>query len=350
MKIKKRLNPKILNAIILGCCGIALIASALYYSNQNLKVEIELFSANDTHEIYRYDELTIRLKNLESFTINPIFFINNGVDKKSWDIVTGPKSLKSGEEAIYVLRAPDADVAIEANKSFYIEVRDLSTGFSSFSQHYKLSSLRFPGIQNPSFYYWTYDPTKNIHKPFAWDATWWKIEKGEVAVLEKKENAVYLAVSNLTRKSGSWLMSGVQQAVDFPKKLRIVVKPMFSTPISKYPPYAAGIELADGNKRVWIVFTNETDEPILLKRYGELTYALYFVPTKIGKWNNITVNVESIYKEMGWNLPPKILVKREGNLLKIREVNLLAFVACYPGSECKKFEVYYKLIKCEERL
>jgi len=344
MKVERRFSPKFLNAIILGFCIIALIASAIYYSNQSLKVEIELTSANDIHKIYRYDELTVKLRNFESFTITPVFFVNNGVHKKPWIIVTGPKSLKPGEEAIYVLRAPDAEVAIEVNKSFYIEVRDLSTGLSAISQHYKLSSLDFPGIQNPDFYYWTYDPVKNIRKPFAWDATWWKIEKGEITVLKGKEGVVYLAVSNLTRRYGNWLMSGIQQIIDFPKSLRIVVKPMFSTPISKYPPYVAGIELADRNHRVWIVFTNETDKPILLKRYGELTYALYFVPTEIGKWNNITVDVESIYKEMGWNLPPEMLVKREGNWLKIRGVNLLAFVACYPGSECKKLEVYYKEI------
>jgi len=345
MKVKIRLSRRLLNAMILGFCVAALTASAIYLSNKNLKVEIELLSANDAHAIFRYDELTVKLRNLESFTITPVFFVNNGVHKKPWFVVAGPKSLRPGEGAVYVLEAPAAEVSIEANKSFYIEVRDLSTGLSAFSQHYRLSPLNFPGIQNPSFYYWSYDVIKNVRKPFAWDATWWKVEKEEVAIIKEVNGTVYLAVANLTRRFGNWLMSGVQQVVDFPRRLRVIVKPMFSTPISKYPPYVAGIELADRDRRVWIVFTNETDEPILLKRYGEVTYAFYFVPAEIGKWNNITVDVESIYNEMGWDLPPKRLVKREDNLVKIREVNLLAFVACYPGCECKKLEAYYKEIE-----
>jgi hypothetical protein len=343
MKIKK-LNTKLINTLLLSLCIITLIASAIYYSNQKLNIEIELLSANDSYAIYRYDELIIKIKNFETFAITPFFFINNGVHKKPWIIISGPKNLAPGEEAVYIIKTADAEVAIENNKEFYIEIRDLSTGLSTISKHYKLSSLNFPGIQNPYFYYWTYDSVKNVYKPFAWDATSWKIEEDEIAVLKNVNGVVYLAVGNLSRKYGDWLMSGIQQIVDFPKCLKIVVKPMFSTPISKYPPYATGIELADRNRRVWIIFTNETTEPLLLKRYGEFVYALFFVPTKIGEWNNVIVNIEKIYEEMEWEAPPEILVKREDNLVMIRGVNLLAFVASYPGSSYEKFEAYYKEI------
>jgi len=110
-------------------------------------------------------------------------------------------------------------------------------------------------------------------------------------------------------------MSGIQQLVDLPSKLRIKVKPMFSTPLTAYPNRAVGVEIADGFRRVWIIFTNETQRPVLLKGYGVLTYAFYFVPASVGEWTEVTVDVEWIYKEMCWDQPPLVWTER-GDLVQ----------------------------------
>lgn len=340
------MRPDKFNLLVLAISAALIIASAIVYSS-GLKCDIELISADDPHKIFRYTVVTIVLKNRESFDIEPVFFINNGVDKKPWKIAYGPKSLRPGEEAIYVIETPSAEVAIMAEQEFIIEIRDVRTGLSKFSR-FKLPSLAFPGIRNPEFFYWSYNFIKNEYSPFAWDPTWWTETEEEASVRKRLDgNVVYLAVWNLTRKSGDWLMSGIQQVVDLPEKLRIVVKPMSATQVSQYPVCVVGIEIADGDKRLWVLFTDEVTEPMLLKRYGELSHALYFVPIKVGEWNEVIVDVKSVYKQMNWEIPPETLVMRDGVPVRIKGVNLLAFTAMYPGCEHEKLEAYYSVIESE---
>jgi hypothetical protein len=94
-----------------------------------------------------------------------------------------------------------------------------------------------------------------------------------------------------------------------------------------------------------VIFTNTTSEPILLRRYGALVYALYYVPVKMNQWNTIVVNISSIYREMGWGPPPETTVIREGRPYLIRAVNLLLFVAEYPGSGGELCQAYFKSVR-----
>lgn len=333
-------------AILLTTISV-IVGLYLHFSTHTLNLIVSLVSANDSLLTSSYALLVVNITNLSNRYIKPIFFVNNGIDEKPWIVVSGPPVLPPHKSAIYYLEAPSPSIAVFGGKPFVIHVRDLTTGFYAVSPHYVLPQPPMPRIRNPYLTGWVYLVSYNMKVPYGWTPTWWKVNSSEFVAIQDVNSTVHLVIGPVLHTSGDWLMAGIQQTVDFPNMLIISVMPTFSSPIPMYPGYPActsGVEIADGNRRVWILFTNQTKKPILLKREGTLTYALYFVPVEVGKWNDITVNLTSIYAAMNWTEPAYSLVSIENTWVYIKAVNLLAFVACYRGAPHGYYDVYFRYI------
>lgn len=336
------MKRKDVNVLIISSVCIILLLST-FINNNKLNVDIKVVEVRDDDKLYRITNITIIVKNNEDFAIEPLFFVvsQDPITYKVWEFI-GKKTLKPGEMCVYHLYPISAYSSIKPGETFYIVVVDKKTMLKAYSEKYKFNII-FPGVQNPRFKWWVYDSVTNTYKPFAW---WYVRNKygEEIAGLEKvNDSVVKLYVSNLNpTRTGNWLMSGLQQTISFPEFIIVRVKPTFSTPINLYPKKLSGIEIADRDKRIWILFTNYTDHSIILRRIsGNYYYVLYFVPVKIDEWNLVKVNIKALYDMLNWSYPKFDVVYREGKTIYIRKIDVTLLVALYPGADVRNGTVYF---------
>jgi len=344
-------SPRRLNLIIITVAVIVILSSAVaLLGRPPQQVEVQIVGAYDSSRLNRFDHLVVKLRNLDSPPFRPVFFIVDGTPGgyKAWEIVEGPQELSPGEEALYTLKSPFVLNALPPNRAFVILVLDADNyTLKAKSRLHYFEPSSFTPLRNPNLYYWIYDVMKGCSQPFAWSYVSCRDGVEEVAAVMESDGSAKLLVANLTRNEGEWVMSGLWQTVELPGVLTIKVKPMFSTPLSSKPSRVVGVEVGFGSwdwgehRRVsnyslipyqglWILFTNETSEPRLIKSDIGEGLMLYFVPVNVSEWNTVVVNVSAVFHEIGWDLPEPQPYMYEGNLYIIRRAELTIFVAKYP--------------------
>jgi len=101
------MNVKSVNLLVLALgIAITLVGAVFYYDRYQLNLEIELISLSDVYLINRFDLIQLELKNEQNHIIAPVFFVHEGVLEKPWKAIFGPRFLRPGEKAIYMLEAP----------------------------------------------------------------------------------------------------------------------------------------------------------------------------------------------------------------------------------------------------
>ncbi|RLF16178.1 MAG: hypothetical protein DRJ97_01795 [Thermoprotei archaeon] len=355
-----------LNLAVLLLASLIIASSAIVLVGRPpVEVELRVVDAYDSAKIGRLDTLVVEVRNLGGSELSPVFFVTDGSPGgyKAWKIVEGPRLVEPGAKARFVIKSPYPLNAIPPSRGFIVLLLDPSNETVKAKSRLCRFNLPFTPLRNPNLDYWVYDVKKGYSEPFAWSFIYCK-EGVEHAYLEKVDDTARLVVANLSRRKGDWLMSGLWQTVEFPEVVEVKVKPMFSTPVSRRPSRVVAVEVGYGHwdwdehrrisnytvipyKGLWIAFTNDTEEPILLRNCMWEGVAIYFVPVKVGEWNVVKVNVTRLLLELGWELPEPQPYTYEGNLYVIRRAELTLFVAKYPWTLHPKepLEAYFDYVK-----
>lgn len=310
-------------------------AAAMLEDDGQLDATIEIVGTNDTSNIHRVDELSIQVTNKESFAITPEFHIMHSEHTihPYWERVSGPDRLAPGETATYTIRPESAEFAIPYQADAAIAMSDSGTERDA---RLPITSFQDKSIEhalNPSFNYWSFGQFENTKAPFRWHPVS-HTEGNETTTIQEGENgSAHFAVSNVTRPSGNWGMIGLAQGVPLPSEVYVEATPeTVAESATTHPKTATGVEIAENNHRVWVVFA-DVDERKVITRNGELSYVIVYIPATPGERVTATVDVKDIYDTQGWKTPPKRSITFDGADYEQRRANLLAFAAAYPNSD-----------------
>lgn len=329
------------------------------------EVGVEVVDAYDSSMLGLVDRLVVRVYNPFGEEFRPAFFVLSGgfTGYNVWEVAEGPRAVPARGEALFILRPLHPSLSIPPGRSFRVLVVDSerhAVKGASGVTCLRPSSYAWP--RNPDLLYWAYSVQKGVYEPIAWSFVYNREGVGEVAEVAEEGGAALLRVAGLRRADGEWLMAGLWQSAELPSVIRLRVRPMFSTPLSPRPARLVGVEVGwatqgvvdwGAQRRVsnytnlhyralWILFTNETCEQVLVRRGEEV--AVLFVPAAVGEWSEVEVNVTDVLAKLGWEPPePRPFTPssplgaprpwsyvREGMVYVGRRAELTLFVASYP--------------------
>lgn len=341
------------------------VGAALAVTRPPYEVEVVVVDAYDSSMIGMVDRLVVRVSNPLGEGFRPSFFVLSGgyTGYNAWAVAEGPPEVPARGEALFVLRPLHPSLSIPPGRAFRVLVADSeSCAAKGVSGVACLRPSKYEWPRNPDLSHWAYSVVRGVREPIAWSFVYNREGVGEVAEVAEADGAALLRVAGLRRESGEWAMAGLWQTVEMPSALRIRVRPSFSTPLSQSPSRLVGVEVGwathgawdwGAHRRVsnytnlpyralWILFTNETDSQVLVRRGDGL--ALLFVPVSVGEWNEVEVDVAGALEELGWPLPEPLPFAasawmgtpkpwsyvREGMAYVGRRAELTLFVAAYP--------------------
>lgn len=317
---------------------ISLIGFSLVHFQSDLDVRFNSIKGYDTANTLRYTELEVNITNLENQTIEPGFstFHSEHKTKTFWKIISGPNKLESGETGVYRLKARDPLSAINSNVRFYVEVNDIGTHESSKSSVMLSDDFQYTNVLNPHFKFWHMQYRLfGEQTPDRWIMT--RTDR----LLKEKTLWSYADTFDISNEDGLnieisknepldqdsvWMMLGVQQKVPF-GSYQFEWKPQQLTNHTEVRENPSGVEIIDRNNRIWIL---PSDEYEVRKEKGNLDYYYLYIPAKVNKIQEVTVNLTGIYNEMNWSKPPKTQNEIDGEKYTNRWLKVHLFSAIYP--------------------
>jgi len=350
----KSFNTRAIIAAGLLVSVVAVTAAAGVYLAQDSEPSLRIDSVNtsDTAEIGRATTLTVTLTNTGETPVNPKFKVIHSTHQTRtyWDIVDGPETLSSGEQATYQVRAPNTQATIPYNAEATLSVNDNGTQeqvvYGPFSPT-EPAGLSRP-IFNPDFEYWLLE-SSGTPVPFRWSYQT-TVNEAVADINQPDKDTVQLSVSNDTRppEGGPWTISSVVQSVSVPDQITITASTSAPAKAAvKYPSRAAGIELAEGNHRIWLVLADISSKTTVTRKSGNLSYAIVYVPAEPNEEVTATVDVDEIYAKQGWTYPEREEVRIDGVTYYTRSSLLRGFVALYPSADVSNASVTIDRIKAE---
>ena len=331
-------------AVLLITASASASVTLREHESESLDVTASVDSLEDPHQIGKLTTATVTLTNHESAPIEPEVSIIHGghTTHAFWNVTDGPAVLQPGETTKLTISATITQFAIPYGTPVVFGIVDTKT-----ERVQKLDPIQRPapktrGIWNPSFAYWEQSGIGNTQKSPAQWAIATSDPGDELVNVTRVNSGVQSRVSNVTRTEGPWAMSGVTQTTPLPETIHIEATPesIIENPV-QYPPAATGIEIADRNRRVWVVFANVSTQTVVYRQSGDLSYALVYVPAEAGKRLTTSVNVSSLYDEAGWERPDASH-KRFGNTdYTVPWAQVLLFAADYPGEPNNNMSVTF---------
>lgn len=331
-----------LGAVAASGVGIAAVVAT---SKQEAGLDVELtdIAKAETGSHHRVDTITMDMINNEDHPIEPAFnMVHEGLPTRFyWNVQHGTDRLLPGEQESFRISPPIPQASIPYDSSAMLSVNDSGTGVE---KKWKISTgeKEPPPVLNAELTDWVKDPGGPLH-PFRWVETF-SPPAEETAVVEESEGGAEVSVEGTEQSEGPWAMAGLIQTIELPHVLRVRATPRATLPSAgRYPSAATGIELAESNHRMWIVFA-DVNERVVLYRGGELSYIMVFVPASLGGETSAKINPRKLYREYGWRLPGKSERVVDGNRYISRHCDLLAFAATYPGTDYEKMEAEFHYI------
>lgn len=348
-KPHEELPSKQRRGLLVGVSGVVAATTAtaavVLAKETELAAEIELNELSDPVAINRVTEINLTVTNDEDHPIRPQFHILHSEHQTHayWTRERGPEALPANQEATYVISPPDPEFAIPFGAKANIAMNDESTEREVRLPIRSIEPRPYTHTLNPRFDYWEWVQMEEYRVPYRWQRATESRDSDTVSVEETADGSARLYSSAGEREEGPWALSGLLQNVPLPRTLSIEATPETVVPThSSYPPNPNGVEIADRDHRIWIVFA-DVDERVTRTRDGELTYVIVFVPASPGERTSATVDISAIYEEQGWDVPPETSVQVDGTVYEQRRVSLLTFAATYPETDSESEIIVHRL-------
>jgi hypothetical protein len=293
--------------------------------------------------------MEVRVTNTADRPIEPAFNTVHGdlQTRNYWSIRSGPDTLRAGETATYRIRAQVPQFGPSFGTKTVLAVNDAGTQVQTKEVLPAVLPDDPPEVLNPEIRHWQRDTGDEYFTPYRWEAS--TSDRGpETASIVERNASAQLRVENATREEGPWAMAGIQQKVDFPETLHVEATPESVVEMpSEHPTHATGVELGEGNHRVWIVFA-DIEERQIVYRPGEYEYIMVYIPAAEGERVEATVDIADLYRQQDWDQPGTETRTIDGREYSYQETNLLAFAAAYPSYKNESVEVRIHEIRAVE--
>jgi len=170
-------------------------------------------------------------------------------------------------------------------------------------------------LLNTNFKFWTYDPAKNVTRPYLWEVDLIQGPLDNATVYEfnvEGRPSVALRVFRTNENNTSvWTTVHLRQDLRgqgleaiFRSKISLWVYPTFPywyNPESKNPENVFGVEINDGTNLLWYVFSDQPSQVFQLPRHR-----IVLVQTPLNQWSLREVDIAQQYREAGWPKPQSI--------------------------------------------
>ena len=162
---------------------------------------------------------------------------------------------------------------------------------------------------------WTFDPAKNISKPYLWDVDIIKGPPDNVSIFQanvQDQAAIGLRLDRVNQNNSDvWTTLHIRQdlhgqALDavFRSEISLMVFPTFHLwfdPNTHSPENAFGIEINDGTNLLWFVFADGPTETFQLPHHR-----IVLTQTPLNEWSTRTVDIATQWKDAGWTEPESL--------------------------------------------
>ncbi len=172
-----------------------------------------------------------------------------------------------------------------------------------------------PAIFNSKFKYFTKDSLTNSSKPLLWETAYFKGPNDAVSVREDivdGENCLGLHVyQDGVNDTYDWATLHVKQRIRgnslkgiLDGKLGVWTYPTFNykyNNISKEPETVFAVEINDGSKIFWFIFS-DSEEQI----YNLRNHRIIVIKTPLNQWSYREIDIAQYYRDAQWDLPTDI--------------------------------------------
>lgn len=286
--------------------------------------------------------LRIGVTNVADTALVPRFAVQRdpGVQPFPWVIDSGPEELPPGQSAEYVISARILARAFPVDVGAQIVVRDAGGDYWKRVVQTIPPDSSFAGpdlIANPGFSYWP----SGGNAPAAWSLQAAAGGSG-AAELDSVGGRTALTLQ-LTRDPDDDNLATVrlEQVITFPPEFAIWAYP--TVPSSDPLQQAYGVELDDGEHRLWILFGDSDGRGSLGENSG---YVYMSSPLKV--WSRHVIRPAELYDLFGWQLPSFSLRHRNGLAYRARQTQLSLLIAS--RSQAKTLGIFGPIEQNDELL
>lgn len=253
------------------------------------------------------DRLEVTVVNVGESPLKPRFAVQRdpAVQALPWDIVSGPRQLASKQSGDYVIEARIPVRAFPVERGGQLVVTHAGTDYTRRIVHTIPPEITFTdpdGLVNPAFRVWP----RAGRAPESWELRSTG-NSASAALLDTVDNrnALLLQLSRAGRNDERAELR-LAQTITFPAPFNLWVYPTGS--LSDPDQEAYGVEIADGNHTLRILFGSETE--IYRKRTDIRAEVL--LPAPLKTWSCHTLDLSALYAMFGWSLPPATPRYRDG--------------------------------------
>lgn len=298
-----------------------------------LDASVTVLDYGDPTDRHRVTRLTVAVENHGDRSIRPAFDVLHSElgTHNYWRVASGPPRLAPGERAAFEIVPRHPAFALPIGGRYVLGVGDRGSQLGTTVVR-SVPVTPLDGVRNPRFAHWRTPYGATTPAPADWRIA--ESDRGvERTLLANASGDPRLTVSGVERTGGPWAMVGLRQRVPFPETLTLTATPgtVLDAPTAD-PSRFAGLQLADGDRRVWIGFADVPERTVRTRTRGELSYAMVYLPADAGERVTRTVDVGALYERRGWERPPARSLSVDGVPYRGPHVGLLAFAAVYPDT------------------
>lgn len=279
-------------------------------------IEVNLFLPAET--VFAGQPMVSRFKltvtNHGQQIISPRFAVqgDSGAQPRPWKIELGPDRLRPGQSADYVIKTGSTGRAFAASSGGLVVVTDATTDFFLRATAAIPADPTFTNpdqIVNPKFYFWGND----TNAPEGWRLQLPEAATG-LALVQMMEDRIAV---NLSAQATTGPVSvRLTQTITFPTSFAIWVHPAKSVNANAY-----GLEFNDGRRAVRVLYGAAAEGVAAEGRQATVTRR-----APLGEWSRQTIDLPKLYADLGWELPPFSIRKRNGVVYAARQIDLSLLV------------------------
>jgi tetratricopeptide (TPR) repeat protein len=267
------------------------------------------------------DRLQVTVTNTGDADLAPRFAVQRdpSVQALPWAIDSGPERLQPGQSGEYAIRAGVPIRAFLVRMGGQIVVTD--AGGDYWQRVVQTippdKSFAYPdAIVNPEFKFWP----AGGNAPEAW-ALQTTLGDSATAGLGLVEGKSGLTIQlDKTSAGGDLTIARLAQTIPFLEEFAVWVYP--TAPATDPLQRAYGLELDDGEHKLWVLFGDSDDQGELGKDWNYI-----YLPAPLNTWSRRVVHPRKLYDALGWQVPSFSLRRRNGLEYLARQIQLSLLVA-----------------------
>ena len=300
---RNALSPKIAALQKQGAYGVmimavlALLLAGWYFVGTVAPAAVTVTEMNG-RSLTQIDQMTVEVTNTGQRPLTPRLFVQSGANQPCpWRITAGPDTLPPGTSGTYQIRTDLPYCMVNQARGAALHVTDAAGEYALSGRHAIAPDFSLTGFD--WLFNSRYQTLGNI--PQGWTLS--EAASG-VTQFQTHQTPAGLPTIKLTwtppETTAAWAVASLSQEIDFPTgDLSLWVQPPSEAGTPDTARLVYGLAVTDGTHTLWVLFGPEAAA-------GFLSDDHYYqaIPALSDVWSQPSFNLEALYAQAGWSLPP----------------------------------------------